>query len=66
MLKMSMMQRLRGPSHENNQISGEELDDLLVPLFPKPGSNKRESEERVSLRVNVPKNQTTFKIRSKP
>lgn len=34
--------------YENNQISGEELDDLLVPLFAKPGSNKRELEERVS------------------
>ena len=35
--------------YENNQISGEELDDLLVPLFAKPGSNKRELEEKVSL-----------------
>ena len=34
---------------ENNQISGEELDDLLVPLFAEPGSNKRELEERVSI-----------------
>ena len=34
--------------YENNQISGEELDDLLVPLFAKSGSNKRELEERVS------------------
>lgn len=34
--------------YENNQISGEELDDLLVPLFAEPGSNKRELEERVS------------------
>ena len=33
---------------ENNQISGEELDHLLVPLFAEPGSNKRELEERVS------------------
>ena len=34
--------------HENNQISGDELDDLLVPFFAKPGSNKRELEERLS------------------
>ena len=36
-------------TYENNQISGEELDNLLVRLFAEPGSNKRELEERVSL-----------------
>ena len=34
--------------YENNQTSGEELDDLLVSLFPEPGSKKREFEQRVS------------------
>ena len=34
--------------YENNQISGGELNNLLVPVFAEPGSNKRELEERVS------------------
>ena len=36
-------------STKTTRFRGRELNNLLVPLFAEPGSNKRELEERVSI-----------------